>query len=125
MTDDETIIGSIIDDARRLVKTLESQLAAARQEAADGTAELRRYVEANGFAWCDEESTVFNVTTALGWMGGALATQKETIRKLLTVDRVCELYNEWLNETDDTANCDFDVWIKRKLEAADVRKGEA
>ena len=126
MTDDETIIGSVITDAKRLVKTLESELAAARQEAADGTAELRRYVEGNGFTWCDDESTVFNATTAIGLMGGALAAQKEKIRKMLTVDRVCELYDEWIEPSDDPADhCDFDVWIKRKLEAAEVRNGDA
>lgn len=39
---------------------------------AAGIAELRRYVEGNGFKWCEDEDAVFNVTTALGLMGGTI-----------------------------------------------------
>lgn len=60
------------DDYARLSKQVER-----------GTAELRRYVEGNGFTWCDDEDTVFNVTTALGWMGGTI----EALRDELTATR--------------------------------------
>lgn len=53
------------DEARAELADLERQVDA-------GTRELRRYVEGNGFTWCEDEDTVFNVTTAIGWMGGAI-----------------------------------------------------
>lgn len=43
---------------------------------AAGTRELRAYVEGNGFTWIEDESTVFNVTTAIGLMGGTIEAYK-------------------------------------------------
>lgn len=47
-----------------------------------GVAELKRYVEANGFTWQEDQTVVFNVTTAMGWMGGEIETCHETINAL-------------------------------------------
>ncbi len=54
-----------------------------QEELEDGTKELRRYVEGNGFTWCEYETTVFNVTTALGLLGGeikALVGQRKELQ---------------------------------------------
>lgn len=52
------------------------------QQVEAGTQELRRYVEGNGFTWCEEETTVFNVTTALGLLGGTVEAQNGIIQQL-------------------------------------------
>jgi DNA repair exonuclease SbcCD ATPase subunit len=66
------------EDAYKISVDRVQELDTLKEQMRKGTAELRRYVEGNGFTWCDEESTVFNVTTAIGWMGGAIdALRKE------------------------------------------------
>lgn len=80
-------------DERVRLEDLEAQLSA-------GTTELRRYVEGNGFEWCEQESTVFNVTTAIGWLSGAL---QEAQRKLAEMQArtcaTCKLQLKGLNHT--------------------------
>ena len=55
--------------------------AAARQAAeaamSAGCAELRRYVEGNGFLWQSDQSAVFNATTAIGLLAGQAVTATE------------------------------------------------
>jgi hypothetical protein len=78
----ETLAANVVD--------AEVRAEAAACELAAGTAELRRYVESNGFVWCETESTVFNVTTAIGLLAGTiealraeLAEQRATTQALL------------------------------------------
>lgn len=64
------------------IARLTADNAALREQLSKGTAELRRYVEGNGFTWCEDESTVFNVTTAIGLMGGQIEAQKQNVSAL-------------------------------------------
>lgn len=83
----------LINSLRRLIQTTEhgresaweldrKHIAEMEAELAAGARELRRYVEGNGFQWCDDESTVFNVTTAIGLMGGTLAILNPKVKEL-------------------------------------------
>lgn len=42
-----------------------------------GIREMRLYVEGAGFEWCEDESAVFNVTTALGLLRGTIGNLNE------------------------------------------------
>ena len=50
-----------------------ARIAELETELERGAHELRRYVEGNGFEWQEDETAVWNATTAIGWLGGALA----------------------------------------------------
>ena len=73
-------------DSSTTGRDLLAELASLREQSKQltaGTAELRRYVEGNGFTWQEDETTVFNVTTAIGWLGGTVGTLRERVRELV------------------------------------------
>ncbi len=55
---------------RDIVADKVSRIVELQAELDAGTKELRQHVEANGFKWCEDETTVSNITMALYWMGG-------------------------------------------------------
>ena len=66
---------------RDIVADKVSRIVELQAELDAGAKELRRYVEGNGFIWCEEETTVFNVVSALGWMGGEIKMCHERLDK--------------------------------------------
>ena len=74
---------------------LEQRLAAVIAELRRGSAELRKYVEGNGFEWNENETTVFNVTTAIGLLGG---TVEELRKHLAAAEARCERLRELLKD---------------------------
>jgi hypothetical protein len=79
-----------------------------------GTAELRRYVEGNGFQWCDDESTVFNVTTALGLMGGsidALRAENERLHdNVVRLDEIIRMIDRYARDMTVSGYDQYDQW---------------
>lgn len=87
---------------------------ALRAEVKAGTAELRRYVEGNGFQWCDDESTVFNVTTALGLMGGsidALRAENERLHdNVVRLDEIIRMIDRYARDMTVSGYDQYDQW---------------
>lgn len=53
-----------------------------QDEVEAGIREMRLYVEGAGFEWCEDESAVFNVTTALGLLRGTIDNLQDEIKAL-------------------------------------------
>lgn len=69
----------ICDDAGNPTgKTWKQRVEELEQDFAAQRAEIRKYVEGNGFTWQDE----FNATTAIGWLAGTVETLKEKVAEL-------------------------------------------
>lgn len=80
MNIDDYIGASIHTDYQ--IATLRQQLADTIANRDAGVIELRKWVEGAGFTWCEDETAVFNVTTALGWLRGEVESSHERIAAL-------------------------------------------
>lgn len=77
-----------LQKVREIDVQLEREISMYIDQMDKGIAIMRRYVEANGFQWNEDQSVVFNVTTAIGWMGGTIEALREKEGKYKAVFKV-------------------------------------
>lgn len=75
-----------------------AEIARLREELANGSAEVRRSVEANGFEWQEGESAVWHAVTAIGLYRGTIDSLREENERLR---RRLEIAEAALTERDD------------------------
>ena len=92
---------------RMNVLGVETAWRACECELASGTAELRRYVEHNGFTWCETENTVFNVTTTIGHLAGTIDALRAEIAALMADDEWQAEKRERLTRRSEAAEHDL------------------
>jgi hypothetical protein len=84
-----------LNHAMKRAEVAEAALQALKENVRAGVAEMRRYVEANGFEWQDSLCDVDNVTTAIGWLGGALETANRMLREQISPGRQLCKSDSW------------------------------